>query len=117
MAPEDWWKLMGIVFLQDEEQLRTPATHKDDGGNTLFFVSERRLGFGTHPASNIAQRFSDALLGMFREDMDKADAPFLAADTSPAYLKWRERRREYQTLRRAERRHRQSAPLLRAHVH
>eukprot|EP00965_Chrysotila_dentata_P062715 2078371-Pleurochrysis_carterae.AAC.1 len=24
--------------------------------------------------------------------MDKADAPFLAADTSPAYLNWRERR-------------------------
>eukprot|EP00965_Chrysotila_dentata_P008280 270685-Pleurochrysis_carterae.AAC.1 len=48
MAPEDWWKL-GIVFFQDEEQLRTAATHKDNKGNTLFFVSERRLGFGTHP--------------------------------------------------------------------
>eukprot|EP00965_Chrysotila_dentata_P082108 2709675-Pleurochrysis_carterae.AAC.1 len=56
------------------------AVYGDAKGNTLFFVSEHRLGFGTHPASNIAQHFSDAILHMFREDMDEADAPFLAAD-------------------------------------
>eukprot|EP00965_Chrysotila_dentata_P150605 4975404-Pleurochrysis_carterae.AAC.1 len=78
MAPEEWWKL-NIVFIHEEELLSAPLQHTD-GVNALFFVSERRLGFGTHPASNIAQRFSDAILHMFRDDMDAADAPFLAAD-------------------------------------
>eukprot|EP00965_Chrysotila_dentata_P050013 1657389-Pleurochrysis_carterae.AAC.1 len=54
MAPEDWWKL-NIVFIRDAELLQTPAQHADAAGYSLFFVSERRLGFGTHPASNIAQ--------------------------------------------------------------
>ena len=42
----------------------------------LLFVSERRLGFGTHGASNLAQRFSDALLHLFRHDMDAAEAAY-----------------------------------------
>eukprot|EP00965_Chrysotila_dentata_P111170 3674487-Pleurochrysis_carterae.AAC.1 len=88
MAPEEWWKL-NIVFIKEDEVLRTQPQHRDQAGNTLFFVSERRLGFGTHPASNIAQRFSDAILHLSRQDMDAADAPFLAADTSPEYLEWR----------------------------
>eukprot|EP00965_Chrysotila_dentata_P064070 2121400-Pleurochrysis_carterae.AAC.1 len=92
MAPEDWWKL-NIVFLKDEEQLHTSATTVDAAGNTLFFVSERRLGFGTHPASNVAQRVSDALLSLFRERMlDEADAAHLAADRRPEYLAWRQAR-------------------------
>lgn len=61
---------LGIVFLRGDE---------------LLFVSERRLGFGTHGASNIAQRFSEALLSLFRRDMDRADAPHLPAA-------WRQRR-------------------------
>jgi hypothetical protein len=42
------------------------ATHADEitaprsAGERLFFVSERRLGFGARPSSNIAQRFSEA---------------------------------------------------------
>ena len=36
------------------------------------FVSERVLGFGTHGASNIAQRLSDALVTLYYEDMDTA---------------------------------------------
>eukprot|EP00965_Chrysotila_dentata_P016135 534610-Pleurochrysis_carterae.AAC.3 len=82
MAPEEWWKL-NIVFLKDEEHLRTRATTIDADGNTLFFVSERRLGFGTHPASNIAQRFSDVLLSLFRDRMDEADEDYLASDRRP----------------------------------
>eukprot|EP00965_Chrysotila_dentata_P083111 2741442-Pleurochrysis_carterae.AAC.1 len=54
MAPEEYWKL-NIVFIRDTELLETPADHVDSHGNALFFVSERRLGFGTHPASNVAQ--------------------------------------------------------------
>eukprot|EP00965_Chrysotila_dentata_P175492 5793021-Pleurochrysis_carterae.AAC.1 len=44
LAPEEWWKL-NIVFIQQSELLRTPPVHADENGNTLFFVSERRLGF------------------------------------------------------------------------
>ena len=42
--------------------------------NFVFFVSERRLGFGARPSSNIAQRFSEALLHFLRQDMDAAEA-------------------------------------------
>eukprot|EP00965_Chrysotila_dentata_P068479 2263896-Pleurochrysis_carterae.AAC.1 len=88
MSPEEWWKL-NIVFIQESEILGTPPRHADAKGNALFFVSELRLGFGAHPASNTAQRFSDAILHMFREDMDAAEASFLASDRSAAYLSWR----------------------------
>lgn len=65
MAVPELWKL-GIVFLED---LRVaPADAR------LIFVSEKRLGFGTHGASNSAQRFSDALIHMFADHMDESDA-------------------------------------------
>ena len=54
----------------------------------LIFVSERRLGFGTHGASNIAQRFSDALLNLFRIDMDTADADTLRYGLSGPMDEW-----------------------------
>ena len=90
MSPEAW-PLLGIAFIRDEEELRS-ASEIAVGDVQLFFVSERRLGFGTHPASNIAQRFSDALVEMFRQDMDAADAPFLAADQRPSHVAWRQAR-------------------------
>ena len=92
MAPSDWHKL-GITFLSRsaaEAKAEGVVDHTQSwlgGSEPLTFVSERRLGFGTHGASNIAQRFSDALLDLFREDMDTAEYPFIAA--APA--KWRER--------------------------
>ena len=64
---------------------------RDNG--QLVFISERRLGFGTHGASNIAQRFSDALLYLFREDMDAADAPFFEAPT-PQMRAWLDAREQ-----------------------
>lgn len=51
---------LGIVFISAD-------------GTRLEFVVEKRLPFGLHPASNIAQRFSDALMAMFREDMDAVE--------------------------------------------
>ena len=90
MSPEEWWKL-GIVFIRDEEVLRSPPDIHVQGAE-LFIVSERRLGFGTHGASNIAQRFSDALLHMFREDFDAIDEPFLQADRRPSHVAWRQTR-------------------------
>ena len=72
---------------------RRPAMAR--GPEPLNFVSEKRLGFGTHGASNIAQRFSDALLDLFREDMDTAEYPFIAA-AQGAERKWLEQRLELQ---------------------
>eukprot|EP00965_Chrysotila_dentata_P213260 6187526-Pleurochrysis_carterae.AAC.1 len=54
--------------------------HFDNAGNTILFVSERRLSFDIRPASKSAQRFSNALLSLFRAWMDAADDPHLLAD-------------------------------------
>ena len=88
ISSEDWWKL-GVVFL------RPPAEgelSRHDVGR-LFFVSERRLGFGAKPSSNIAQRFSEALLYMLRQDMDAAEAA-VPLDTRPSAREWRRRREQ-----------------------
>ena len=57
---------VGVMFLADDPD--------SDGQPRLRFVSERVLGFGTHGASNIAQRLSDAIMVMYYEDMDTAEA-------------------------------------------
>ena len=72
MAPSELHKV-GTVFLAEPSDLATSA-ERPSGDDQLVFVSEKRLGFGTHGASNIAQRFSDALVVWYREDMDVADA-------------------------------------------
>ena len=82
MAPSELHKV-GTIFLAESDALARPCdpppgaaapTERLPGANQLIFVSEKRLGFGTHGASNIAQRFSDALVVWYREDMDVADA-------------------------------------------
>ena len=82
MAPSELHKV-GTIFLAESDDLARPrdpppgtaaSTERLPGANQLIFVSEKRLGFGTHGASNIAQRFSDALVVWYREDMDVADA-------------------------------------------
>ena len=87
MSSSELWKL-GIVFLASDGDLDAAAAAADSPTSErdrLVFVSELRLGFGTHGASNIAQRFSDALLHMFRADMDRADEPTIPPE-------WRRRR-------------------------
>ena len=39
-----------------------------------------------HGASNVAQRFSDALLNLFRQDMDAEEAKYM--ERSPALSQW-----------------------------
>ena len=75
---------LGVLFLESASS--APAV-SDSRGPELVFVSERVLGFGTHGASNLAQRFSEALLLLFRADMDAADAPFLR-HASPKLRRW-----------------------------
>ena len=59
--------------MRDLSILLAAARHLDEP-LYVFFVSERRLGFGARPSSNIAQRFSEALLHFLRQDMDAAEA-------------------------------------------
>ena len=106
MAPSELHKV-GTVFLAEPGDLAHPvgppassatASGPAPEGDQLIFVSEKRLGFGTHGASNIAQRFSDALVVWYREDMDAADAA-ARATASPQELAWLQLRLDLQRRR------------------
>ena len=108
-AAEELWK-MGTVFLGrdidllDElaneasapdrpasETTASPA-YQDEDGNHLLFVSERRMGFGLTPNSNIAQQFSEVVNDLLREDFDATDAAYLQNDQRPEALAWKRAR-------------------------
>ena len=92
MAPEAWNQL-GIVFLTPSELEEHAYTNDfQPRAGQIFFVSERRLGFGMVPSSNIAQRFSEALLFLFRAKMDEEEEAIARADERPAYAEWRRQR-------------------------
>jgi hypothetical protein len=97
IASEDWWKF-GVVFIHANE-----ITAPRSAGERLFFVSERRLGFGARPSSNIAQRFSEALLHLLREDMDAAEG-MLPVDARPSAERWRAARSAIRRARTDEQR-------------
>jgi hypothetical protein len=77
-APEQWWKCCMVV-----SELSKP-----------FFASEYMMTFGVSPASNIAQRFADSILWIFRRRMVVADAPFLEQEAReyPQLRAWLEDR-------------------------
>ena len=89
---------LGIVFLAHEGELDESdlLPHSAEAeGVRLVFVSEKRLGFGTHGASNIAQRFSNALLDLYRDDLDDAEA-VAQQDASPELRAWLDEREAVQ---------------------
>ena len=90
MASSELHKV-GTVFLAEAGDLPLSGGEPAEGTDRLVFVSERRLGFGTHGASNIAQRFSDALVDWYREDMDVADAE-ARQGAGPQEREWLHRR-------------------------
>ena len=87
MAAPELWKL-NIVFLRKPEDFKDIPSNKP----SLVFVSEKRLGFGTHGASNIAQRAGDALPVLFRDLADEAEAA-AGDDGNPRVADWHRRRR------------------------
>ena len=92
MAPEAWPQL-GIVFLMPNElEERIYSNEFTPKAGHIYFVSERRLGFGIRCSSGIAQRFSEALLSIFRRYMDEEEARIAASDTRPSFAEWRRRR-------------------------
>ena len=80
LASSELWK-SGIHFINLADSSAAGSSPPS------VFVSEKRLGFGMHGASNVAQRFSDALLSLFRSDMDAADLS-LHTPSTPAYQRW-----------------------------
>lgn len=52
----------------------------DDPSGTLGTIVEHVLGFGLVFASNIAQRFANAVIHIFLKEFDRLDAPFLGAE-------------------------------------
>jgi len=87
--------LMNIVFLS-EDDLDADArqrAYSDEAGNTLVMVNERRMGFGIHPNSGIAQELSEAIDHIFRARMDAYQDPINEADQRPAMQRWLAERR------------------------
>ena len=82
MAASELHKV-GVAFLDDSTD--------EVGRAKLRYVSEKVLGFGTHGASNLAQRLSDAIVVMFYEDMDAMEAEAMghAASNELAWLEER----------------------------
>jgi hypothetical protein len=81
-APEELWKCV-ISFLGDaQDELHrvrpSPASQPD-----AIFVSERRMGFGLHLNSNVAQQLSEAINDLFREDVDHIEDLILVSDERP----------------------------------
>lgn len=78
---------MNTIFLDTEN---TPASLQrySHSSGSLVFVHERRMGFGLHPNSIVAQDFSEALNAMLREGIDSEEDPILAADPRPAAQAW-----------------------------
>jgi len=74
---------VGVMFLEEGIAEGEPPR--------LRFISERVLGFGTHGASNIAQRLSDAIMVMYYEDMDASEEAVGWAESDEERL-WLEER-------------------------
>ena len=88
------WNLFNVAFYSADglDSIRGSPHLRTQKGGMLYFVSERRLGFGCHPSSKIAQSFSDAILHVFREDMDRLDLDVDPHDPRPAMQRWRQER-------------------------
>jgi hypothetical protein len=87
LAPEEY-NLFNVAFLSEKD---APDLGSASYGR-LKIVSERRLGFGCHPSSKVAQRFSDAVLHLFRKRMDELDRELEPLDQRPTMLQWRDQR-------------------------
>ena len=78
LAPEEFWKC-GMVLAKEGQ---------------AKFVSEYIMTFGLRPASNIAQRFADAILDIWRRNMQETDTQHLKRhmQQSPQFAAWVESR-------------------------
>ncbi|KAL3894476.1 MAG: hypothetical protein SGPRY_013797 [Prymnesium sp.] len=89
-APEELWKSTLAVGARDGDQ--TTENFKFEPGEVVF-VSEKRLGFGSYASSNIAQRFSNALIAWVLEEFDGLEARHDGSSPLAHTTAWRARRR------------------------
>jgi hypothetical protein len=66
-APEELWKSNLVVNARLDDVARDGSPFQP---GQLVFISEKRLGFGSYASSNIAQRFSNALVGWTLQEFD-----------------------------------------------
>ena len=87
--------LMNIAWLDSDELGSEAKKHafSDGNGNRLVYISERRMGFGIHPNSGIAQELSESIDSIFRKRMDAFADAALEASTSPEVHAWLVERR------------------------
>lgn len=88
--------VMNTVFL-DAGDLAEEAVYTHAKGS-LVFVHEKRMGFGLHPNSVIAQDLSEAINTMLREDVDRIEDPILEADPRPSAQAWLRERRALESV-------------------
>lgn len=100
-APEEWWKSALVVGAREGDvSSKAEPFHP----HQPIVVSEKRLGFGTFASSNIAQRFSNALVGWTLERFDELEEEAAATKMSDAWQSWVGRRTHLSTVCQHERR-------------
>ena len=89
-ASEDLHK-MNTIFL-DAQDLDHAEFETAEGA--LVFIHGKRMGFGIHPNSMIAQEFSEVLMHMLREDLDAIEDQLNEADPRESMQNYLKMRRE-----------------------
>jgi hypothetical protein len=89
-AAEERFKV-NTVFL-NEGDVAMPEFSTE--GGSVTFISQKRMGFGLHPNSMIAQEFSEALNHIFRRKADAQEDPLTEADPRPSVQRWLAERRK-----------------------
>ena len=89
-AAEELWKSNLVVSARAEDV--AAGGQKFEPGQ-LIFISEKRLGFGSFASSNIAQRFSNAMVGWTLEEFDRLEGEALARAPNVKWHQWIEQRR------------------------
>ena len=88
-ASEELYK-MNIVFINsgdvDDPEFSAPK-------GSLVFINEKRMGFGLHPNSMIAQEFSEVLMHLLRQDVDSVEDPIAESDPRESMRRYLEMRR------------------------
>ena len=90
--------LMNVAWI-DDDMLEADArqrAYSDESGNALVFISERRMGFGIHPNSGIAQELSEAVDYIFRKRMDAYLEPLLEQSSDTELQQWLHERQQLQ---------------------
>ena len=69
----------------------------------LVFVTEKRLGFGSYASSNLAQRFSNAVIGWTLEEFDELEELARDGTQDHKWDEWVESRAQLEPLCRRQR--------------